>query len=312
MIPNWLAQDHPTTPLPVSLHAGKAGFVERTINGAASFLRDTILSEAIAKQSGLMQALNPRVKLITTLAVIFSISIMRSPVTIWAMYGLTLVLAVASSVSLLFFLKRVWLFIPLFSAFIVIPALFNVVTPGEPIWVLSHLARSYELGPYHIPETIAVTRQGLLTAVTFIGRVSASVSLAVLLTLTTQWNDLLQSLSVLRVPRIFILILSMAYRYIILLVHTVYDIHVARKSRTLHYGSTGAEQRWVASRMGYLFKKTYVMSQDVHSAMLSRGFSGDVRTLTASKAKSCDYVWCLVILLICASSLILDRSMFPW
>jgi cobalt/nickel transport system permease protein len=312
MIPDWLAQDSSSVPLTAPHHQGRSGFVEKTIGNAAHFLRDTMVSESVARRSGLLQAIDPRVKLITLLAIIISVSIMRSPLTIWGVYGFTLVLAVASSVSLLFFIKRVWLFIPLFSAVIVIPALFNVVTPGEPIWTVFHLARSYDLGPYHIPDTIAVTRQGLLTAVTFIGRVSASVSLAVLLTLTTLWNDLLQALRILRVPKIFILILGMTYRYIILLVHTLSDIHVARKSRTIHYGSTGSEQRWVASRMGYLLKRTYMMSQDVHNAMLSRGFSGDVRTLAPSKIRGYDYAWSLFVLFICAVALIIDRTVFPW
>jgi cobalt/nickel transport system permease protein len=271
-----------------------------------------MVSESISRRSGLLQTIDPRIKLITVLAIIVSVSIMRSPIIIWGVYAFTLMIAVASSVSLIFFIKRVWLFIPLFSAVIVIPALFNVVTPGEPIWTVFHLARSYDLGPYHIPDTIAVTRQGVLTAVTFIGRVSASVSLAVLLTLTTLWSDLLQGLRILKVPRIFILILGMTYRYIILLVHTVYDIHVARKSRTLHYGPTQAEQRWVASRMGYLLKRTYMMSQDVHNAMLSRGFSGDVRTLNASAIRGCDYAWSLFIIFICAVGLVLDHTMGPW
>jgi cobalt/nickel transport system permease protein len=312
MIPDWLAQDASSVPLPAPPHQGSAGFVEKTIGNAAHFLRDTMVSESVARRSGLLQAIDPRVKLITLLAIIVSVSIMRSPLTIWGVYGFTLVLAVASSVSLLFFIKRVWLFIPLFSAVIVIPALFNVVTPGEPIWTVFHLARSYDLGPYHIPDTIAVTRQGVLTAITFIGRVSASVSLAVLLTLTTLWNDLLQALRILRVPRIFILILGMTYRYIILMVHTLSDIHVARKSRTLRYGPTGSEQRWVASRMGYLLKRTYMMSQDVHNAMLSRGFSGDVRTLNASAIRGYDYAWSLFVLFICAVALIIDRTVFPW
>ena len=312
MIPDWLAQDSSSVPLPASSHRGRSGFVEKTIGNAAQFLRDTMVSESVARRSGLLQAIDPRVKLITLLAIIVSVSIMRSPLTIWGVYGFTLLLAVASSVSLLFFIKRVWLFIPLFSAVIVIPALFNVVTPGEPIWTVFHLARSYDLGPYHIPDTIAVTRQGLLTAVTFIGRVSASVSLAVLLTLTTLWSDLLQALRVLRVPKIFILILGMTYRYIILLVHTVYDIHVARKSRTLRYGPTGSEQRWVASRMGYLLKRTYIMSQDVHNAMLSRGFSGDVRTLAPSKIRGYDYAWFSLVIFICAIALVIDRTVVPW
>jgi cobalt/nickel transport system permease protein len=312
MIPDWLAQDSSSVPHPASPYASRAGFVERTIDNAAKYLRDAIISETIAKRYGLLQSLDPRVKVITILTIIVSVSIMRSPLTIWGIYCFTLLLAVASSVSLIFFIKRVWLFIPLFSAFVVIPALFNVVTPGEPIWTVFHLARSHEIGPYYIPETITITRQGMLTAVTFIGRVSASVSLAVLLTLTTLWSDLLQALRVLRVPRIFVLILGMTYRYIILLVHTVYDIHVARKSRTLHYGSTGTEQRWVASRMGYLFKKTYTMSYDVHNAMLSRGFSGDVRSITVFMTRSCDYAWCLFVIIVCALSLFIDHRASPW
>ena len=312
MIPDWLAQDCSSIPLPVPSHRGRSGFVEKTIGNASHFLKDAIVSEAVARRSGLLQALDPRIKLITTLAIIVSVSIMRSPLIIWGVYGFTLLLAVASSVSLLFFIKRVWLFIPLFSAVIVVPALFNVVTPGEPVWTVFHLSRGYDIGPYHIPDTIAVTRQGVLTAVTFIGRVSASVSLAVLLTLTTLWSELLQALRVLKIPRIFILILGMTYRYIILLVHTVYDIHVARKSRTIQYGSTASEQRWVASRMGYLLKKTYTISQDVYNAMLSRGFSGDVRTLNASSIRGYDYAWSLFVLFICVVALVVDHTMVPW
>ncbi|HVN70397.1 MAG TPA: cobalt ECF transporter T component CbiQ [Desulfomonilia bacterium] len=311
MIPDWLTQDCSSVPMPASLDRGRSGFVEKTINNAARFLRDTMVSETIACRNGLLQAIDPRIKLITLLVVIISVSILRSPIVIWGIYGLTLLLAVASSISLLFFLKRVWLFIPLFSAFIVIPALFNVVTPGEPLLTVFHLAQGYDFGPYHIPGTITITGQGVLTAVTFIGRVSTSVSLAVLLTLTTQWSNLLQALRVLKVPRIFILILGMTYRYIILLVHTVYDIHVARKSRTLHYGSTVSEQRWVASRMSYLLKKTYLISLDVHKAMLSRGYSGDIRTLTIFRTRGYDYAWCLFVIFVCAFSLVIDRTMVP-
>lgn len=195
---------------------------------------------------------------------------------------------------------------------IVVPALFNVITPGEPLWTVFHFARSHSLGPYHIPETITVTRQGVLTAVTFIGRVAASVSLAVLLTLTTLWSDLLRSLRVLRIPQIFVLILAMAYRYILLLVQTVQNIHVARKSRTLRYGTTGAEQRWVAGRIGYLFKRTWVMSQDVHRAMLSRGFSGDIRTLAVFRSRGYDYAWCLFVAIICTVALLADYGTKYW
>jgi cobalt/nickel transport system permease protein len=311
MIPDWLAAAELSGPPSASGHSARGSFAERTISGTARFLLSAMISEDTAKRGGLFQAIDPRMKLVTVLALIVSVSIMHSPVTIWAMYCLTLLLAAASSVPLFFFIKRVWLFIPLFSAVIVIPAMFNLVTPGEPVWTVFHLAHGYDFGPYHIPETITITRQGCLSAVTFIGRVAASVSLAVLLTLTTLWSDLLRSLSILKVPRLFILILSMAYRYILLLVQTVHDIHVARKSRTLRYGTARTEQQWVASRMGYVFKKTYAMSQDVHNAMLSRGFSGDVKSLAVFKTRNYDYAWGVIVVLMCMTALYFDRVACP-
>jgi cobalt/nickel transport system permease protein len=308
MIPDWLARDNAALPLSPGIRGSGKNFVERTIDATARFLQDAVLSEAIAGQQGLLQALDPRVRLATLLALIVCVSLMRSPAVIWGVYLFVLLLAVASSVSLLFFIKRVWLFIPLFSAVIVVPALFNVVTPGDALWTVARLGRSHDIGPDHIPETIAVTRQGLLVALTFVGRVAASVSLAVLLTITTRRSDLLRALEVFRVPQLFILILGMTYRYIILLVQTVRNIHTARRSRTLRYGPTGAEQRWVASRMGYLFRQTWLLSQEVHRAMLSRGFSGEVRALATFEARNHDYAWCLFVVLVCIGALIVDHG----
>jgi cobalt/nickel transport system permease protein len=332
MIPDWLSEDNVPVTAPVPdgrrindlaertawyaglagckckvMTVGKKGFVERTIDSTARFFQETILTEAFAGHAGLLQTLDPRVKLITVLFIIVSVSIMRTPTAIWGAYGFTLLLAAASSIPLMFFMKRVWLFVPLFSAVIVIPALFNLVSPGEPLWTAFHLARSYDFGPYHIPETVAITSQGVLTATTFIGRVAASVSLGVLLTLTTRWNSLLQALGTLRIPTTFTLILGMAYRYIALLVTAVQEIHIARKSRTLCYGSTREEQRWVASRIGFLFRKTYVLSLEVHKAMLSRGFSGDTGTLTTFKTRYCDYAWGLFVVIVCALALCIDH-----
>ena len=322
MIPDWLIKENAPLSAPVPagkgaqglfggrckvLSRGKKSFVERTIDSTARFFQEAILTEVFAGRVGLLQSLDPRVKLITVLAIIVSVSVMRSPATIWGVYGCTLLLASASSIPLGFFLKRVWLFVPLFSAVIVIPALFNLVSPGDPLWTVLRFSRSYDFGPYHIPETLAITHQGVLTATTFIGRVAASVSLAVLLTLTTRWNTLLQALVALRVPSTFILILGMAYRYIALLVTAVQEIHVARKSRTIRYGSTREEQRWVASRIGYLFKKTYVLSQEVHKAMLSRGFSGENMTLATFRTRTLDYAWGLFVSVFCTLSLFIDH-----
>ena len=80
-----------------------------------------------------------------------------------------------------------------------------------------------------------MTQEGVRSALLFVGRVAASVSLAVLLTLTTSWHRLFMALRGLKVPALFVLTVAMAYRYIFLLVGIVTDMHMARKSRTIRY-----------------------------------------------------------------------------
>ena len=175
--------------------------------------------------------------------------------------------AVASRIPTDFFVKRVWLGIPLFAGIVVIPAIFFVAGP-----------RLFELtiGPL----TIAPSIPGIAGAMLLIMRVGVSVSLAVLLVMTTPWADLLKSLRAIRTPQIFVLILSMTYRYIFLFLHTINGIFLARKSR-LVARTRGAEQRrWIGGTMGNLMSRSFKMSNDVYAAMLARGFTGEMRTYT--------------------------------
>ena len=86
----------------------------------------------------------------------------------------------------------------------------------------------------------------------FVTRVGVSVSLAVLLVMTTPWADLLKSLRAIHVPQIFVLILSMTYRYIFLFLHTMNGLFLARKSRIVARTSGGEQRRWIAGSMGNL------------------------------------------------------------
>ena len=305
MIPPWLTDTDTLTATPPS--AGKQTFLEKTIRDTAAFAEKTIFSDTIARQDGLLQRFHPDCKLPAFLLLIITVSLLKSAGTIWGVYLFTLIPAALSAIRLRFFIKRVWLFIPLFAVLIALPAMFNLIVPGEPLWVVAHLEKARQFGPWQIPADIAITRQGVQAAVIFIGRVAASVSLAVLLTLTTVWNELLQALRVLRVPQIFILILAMTYRYILLLVRTVAELHIARRSRTVRYLPTGLEQGWVASRMGYLFRKSYHLSQEVHNAMLARGFSGEVKGLALRRAFGRDYLLIVAALLLCIVLLVVDR-----
>lgn len=310
MIPPWLAQDNPPAES-IPAGPGTAGFLEKTIDAAAAFAGQTLVSDLHAGRAGLLQRIDPRCKVPGILALIIAVSLLRSPWTVWGAFCLAAVLASLSGLAPRFFLGRVFPVVLLFGVAVALPAVCNVITPGEPLWVVAELGRSRQIGPWQIPAELAVTRQGLQGAVLFTGRVAASASLALLLPLTTRWNELLQACAAFRVPQLFVLVLAMTYRYMALLVRTVAELHEARKSRTVRYLPAGVERRWVAARIGFLFGKSYRLSQQVHEAMLARGFAGEITAVEPQRAGKRDLVWLMMVLLFCMTIIVLDRVKWP-
>ena len=162
-----------------------------------------------------MQGLHPGIKVVTSLLLIFVAASMHSWLLLLLLNLYLLFLAYLSAVPLGTFLKRVWVFIPIFTAIIVLPTLFNVVRTGDPLVVLFHYGDHHQL---------TITRQGVQGVVLFVLRVAACVSIAVLLTLTTRWAYLMRGFSMFRVPTIFIKILEMTYRYIYVLLNSASDM----------------------------------------------------------------------------------------
>ena len=300
MTPKWMISKDRLDQPPPSTGGGRSrrSFLEKTLWQIALVMQESVFSETYASIPGLLQGLDPRVKFVTLILFLVVTSLLHSIPVLIAVYLLTLLLAHLSHIGLPFFIKRVWLFIPLFAGIIALPAIFNVITPGE-VWIpLLHLPRAYSWGPYHIPEVVGISRPGVMGALTFVCRVAASVSLVVLVTLSTRWDWLMKALRVVRVPQVFVLTLGMTYRYILLLVKLVQEMYWAKKSRTLALSSVKAEQGWIASRMGALFRKSFQLSQEVHGAMRSRGFDGEAKILDTFRIRARDYVWMVISLVV--------------
>ncbi|WP_161485990.1 cobalt ECF transporter T component CbiQ [Desulfotomaculum copahuensis] len=269
----------------------RAGFVEKTIDEMARVMREEFFAGQIAARPGLLQGIDPRVKVLTTLFLIIVAGLMHHPAALIVFNLWIIWLALVSRVPLRSFLKRVWLVVPLFTGIIVLPSIFNLVRPGDPLLTLFHFGRQFHLGPWVMPETFAITRQGALGALVLVIRVGASVSLAVLLTLTTRWPVLLKTLNIIFVPQIFITVLEMTYRYIYLFLQTASDMFVARKSRTVGRTSSKEQRRFVSGAMGALWNKAYAVSEEVHAAMVSRGYTGRPRALAVFQMRMLDWLW---------------------
>lgn len=290
MIPNWMReQDTGPRQFPQKSH-GKKGFVGKTIDGIFAFMEEAFVSEASSRLPGILQSLDPRAKLISILAVLFATSLIGDLRVLAFIYLLTLVFAHASKIDLVFFIKRVWLFIPLFAGIIAMPMILNIFIPGDPLIHLASLAPGAHLGPFSLPESIYVTRQGAMAAAIFTMRVAACVSAVVLLFITTPKQVLFRSLRAVGVPKLYVLTVEMAYRYIFLLMELVREMYIAKKARTIRARGLLDEQRWVAGRMGYALIRSLDMSEKVHMAMISRGFTGEVHIMEQFKLRPRDYI----------------------
>ncbi len=278
----------------------KGSYVAKTLSGASGVLRQAMSSDDIAAQPGLLQRLDPRIKLVSLLGLLVTVALLRSLPLLAGAYVVTLVLAAASKLSVTFFIKRVWLFIPIFTGIVVLPATLSIITPGHvvlPLWTWHGQPQGF-------------TEQGLHSAGLIITRVATSISLVVLLTLTTPWVRLLAALRSIGVPRMFVLIIGMAYRYLFLLLDTVDDMYTARKARTLGGGGdSAAGRRFVAASAGTLFGKAHQLSEEVHQAMLARGYTGDARSLQVFRLRRIDVVWTICAAAGAVALLLADRGL---
>ncbi len=232
-----------------------AGFLEKNIAALSGAFERAVMNDRWTRAPGFLQQVDPRLKIVSFAAIILACSITPSVALLGALLVLATGFALASRIPAAAFTRRVWLFIPVFTAVIAVPALF--LTPGS---------RLASIGP------LVVTAEGARAALTLVLRVAASVSFVVLLVLTTPWNELLAALRSLRLPGIVVSLLALCYRYLLLLVRTVQDLFLARRSRVLAPLPFRAETAFTSRSAGYLFVRSLHLAEGVHMAMLSRGW----------------------------------------
>jgi cobalt/nickel transport system permease protein len=246
--------------------AGKnsRGVVERSLASFVDALEHAFYAEESAKKNGLLQKLDPRIKIAAVFPLIVIAALARRLGVIVALFATALVLALLSKVPLATLAKRVWLGVLTFTGFISFPALF--LTPGVAIYTLPLLGWS-------------VTEQGLRAAMYLIMRAETAATFSVLLVLCTPWSLVLKALRVLRLPIVLVVILGMTYRYIFLFLRNAHDMFMSRKSRMVGRLDGGEQRRVATASAGVLMSKTIQLSGDVYLAMRSRGFQGEVYVL---------------------------------
>lgn len=227
--------------------------------------------------------LDPRVKIVLT--VLFILSNVLLPDGAWLAFalslGLVLLISKWANLGFGYTIKRSFVALPFFLAGI--SSIFAL--PGAPL-------RAIDIGPWHLVATDA----GLLRFISIVIRSWLSVQMAILLTATSQFPDLIHALRHLRVPPVLVSIISFMYRYLFVLGDEAMRLVRARQSRSARLTGhpSGGSIPWRAqvtgNMAGQLFLRSYERSDRVYAAMLSRGYSGEPLTLHFHEMQSKDWL----------------------
>jgi cobalt/nickel transport system permease protein len=262
------------------------GYIERTIASLIAASERAAIAEQVAFSEGALQRVDPRVKVAGLFALIIAVAASRRLGVIAGLFLVAAVLAAASHVRMRRLAGWVWLPVLLFTGAIALPAIF--LTPGNPIAFFG---------------VTAITEPGLRAAGFLIERAETASTLSALLVLTTPWPWVLKALRIFRCPMIVVAILGMTYRYIFVILQTALEMFEARQSRTVGVMPASERRRLASSAAGVLLSKSVQMSGEVHQAMRSRGFRGEIHLLEDFRARAGDWCWLAGFGLVAAASL---------
>lgn len=249
-------------------------------------LGESLHVERYASRNGLLQQIDPRVKLIGFTCVIIITVLMQNLLQFGILLFVLILLAIASRISLRAFFGR-HAMVMVFSAIIVIPLPF--ITPGTSLF-------QFSLGPW----LTSVTVEGLYRAAVFVMRIWTCVAALSLLTFSTRFSVLLHGMQELRLPSFFISLTAMTYRYIFLFTNEAYRMGLAREARTVKKERIVRLRTWrtLSSMIGTLFIRAYERGEKVYQTMLARGYTGKFHLLSTLKVEAKDYgfVFSLIII----------------
>lgn len=227
--------------------------------------------------NSLIHRLDPRLKLLATLAYVLAVTTMQPH----AWYALALLGAVgwaavlASDIPASYALKRSSIALP-FAGMAAISLPFTQT--GETLWATRLLG-----------WTLTVTDQGLWLFLSLIVKAWLSVLVSGLLVATTPFPNLLEAMRRLHVPAVLVTIVSFTYRYLFVLVDEALRLHTAREARSAGPGGT---IRWrtkvLGGMIGSLFVRSYERSERIYQAMLSRGYAGQLKTMSQLSWRAVD------------------------
>lgn len=224
--------------------------------------------DRLASRDTPLRRIDPRVKLLTTLAFIVVVlsygKYQLAPLMPLAVYPAVLI--ALGDVPLKFIARKLLIVSP-FAVFV---GLFNPLL--DPKTMLT-------VGPFEISG-------GWVSFASILLRFVLTVSATLALVAGTGMHNVCRGLARMGVPSVFTVQVLMLYRYLFVLVDEGARMTRARALRSV--GGRGMGLRVYGAMLGSLLLRTLDRAQRVHAAMCCRGFDGRVRTIEALRLHARD------------------------
>lgn len=288
-IPSWLLEKAPE---PATGKLRSTGFLTRTLRSVSSVFENEFFCERYASRAGLLQAIDPRVKLCALLLFLL-LSAFSAKLVVLAALGMTAVFyAGLSRLPLKDYIRRVWGYLPAAVFVFSLPGASSLFIHGAPLFYL------IKPGVFGLGDGLYFTAPGLAAVLRLCLRTGVSLSFCFLLLLTTRFSKLMQALSSLHVPSSFISVLNMAYRYIFVISSMAGAMTEARFLRTVGKLPSSDNRRFVGRSLAALFIKSHFISEEIYDAMVCRGFSGKILSVDDFHIRASDIVFLINTVLI--------------
>ncbi len=255
----------------------KLSFLDKTILNSARVVKSVYLQEENATRENFIQKINPHIKLISLLYLVVVVSIVHNLQAQILTSFIIFLFYIVARLKILQVYKRIFFIAFIFGFLVVLPASLNVITPGEIIFNLIKFNKPSHFWIYNIPQNIGFTENGLKVVSMVFLRVLNSVSLALLIVFTTPFPSFIKSFKIIGIPDTFLMIISLAYKYIFILSRTIEEMYFALKSRLTGNIKSSKIRKLVSGRIFFIFKRSVVIYENTYYAMVSRGYHGKLK-----------------------------------
>ncbi|MCP8323442.1 MAG: cobalt ECF transporter T component CbiQ [Candidatus Methylarchaceae archaeon HK02M2] len=246
--------------------------------------REIAYNESYSSIDGFIQGIDPRVKFCSSLVFILLAIMVKTITPLIILLCVIFGLSFSSKISLKYFTLRTIL-LPGFVAIIALPLPF--MTPGTTITIIGYNE-----------FLVNITIEGVYKAVQVTLRVWACVATSILLVLTTKFSSLVHVMEKIKIPKVFVMMLSVTHRFIFLFLNESYRMVLAKEARTVKKESRLESMKTLANMITTLFIRAYERGERVYLAMMARGYKGHIKSLSKMKISKNDIIFGSIIILI--------------